>query len=78
MVDEWIAVYGWVCPGYAVPPHSSRDLTADHLRPISLGGATVFAGELEESANPLKFADEALYRSKAAGRNQVSWHKFSD
>ncbi|MEX1200228.1 MAG: GGDEF domain-containing protein [Methylophaga sp.] len=45
---------------------------------ISLGGATVFASELEESANPLKLADEALYRSKAAGRNQVSWHQFTD
>ena len=45
---------------------------------ISLGGATVFASEVEESANPLKFADEALYRSKADGRNQVSWHRFSD
>lgn len=45
---------------------------------ISLGGVTVFARDYDEAANPLKLADKALYRSKANGRNQVSWHQLDD
>lgn len=45
---------------------------------ISLGGVTVFASDYEEAANPLQHADKALYASKAAGRNQVSWHQLGD
>lgn len=45
---------------------------------ISLGGVTVFASDYDEAANPLKLADQALYQSKANGRNQVSWHLLGD
>jgi 5-methylcytosine-specific restriction protein A len=37
-VTAWVAANGHWCPGYLVPPHPSRDLTADHLHPVSLGG----------------------------------------
>lgn len=42
---------------------------------ISLGGATVIAKDDEGALNPVKLADKALYASKAAGRNQVTWHR---
>ena len=29
---------GWNCPGWNTAPHASRDLTADHVQPRSLGG----------------------------------------
>jgi 5-methylcytosine-specific restriction protein A len=38
VVADWVAVHGWVCPGYLVPPHSSKRLQADHVQPVSLGG----------------------------------------
>jgi 5-methylcytosine-specific restriction protein A len=38
VVKEWVAVYGWVCPGYQCPSHPSTDLTADHIVPIVAGG----------------------------------------
>lgn len=37
-VADWIAAHGYVCPGFNRPPHPSRDLTADHVLPQSLGG----------------------------------------
>jgi 5-methylcytosine-specific restriction enzyme A len=37
-VTAWVNANGWVCPGYLVPSHASRDLTADHVQPVSLGG----------------------------------------
>lgn len=45
---------------------------------VSLGGITVFARDYEEAASPLQLADKALYQSKAAGRNQVTWHHLGD
>ncbi len=33
-----VARYGWWCPGFGVPPHSSTDLTLDHTDPLALGG----------------------------------------
>ncbi|MDF3308727.1 hypothetical protein P3H15_27290 [Rhodococcus sp. T2V] len=38
-VDTHRAKYGDWCPGYARPPHTATDLTADHIDEISLGGA---------------------------------------
>lgn len=43
VVEQWVAVHGWVCPGYRRPPHPSHDLTADHVVPVIRGGA---GGEL--------------------------------
>ena len=37
-VAEWVARYGWVCPGYQVAQHESYELSADHLTPLSWGG----------------------------------------
>ena len=40
-VDGWVRDHGLWCPGYLVPGHyveERRDLTADHVTPISLGG----------------------------------------
>jgi 5-methylcytosine-specific restriction endonuclease McrA len=40
-VDDWRSVHGEVCPGFGVTGHlvvSPNRLTADHVRPISLGG----------------------------------------
>ena len=37
-VAEWRNTYGNWCPGWAVPPHPSTDLTADHITPVDAGG----------------------------------------
>jgi len=47
-VDAHVAAYGLFCPGHGTPPHyveHRRDLTADHVVPVSLGGA-LEGGEL--------------------------------
>jgi 5-methylcytosine-specific restriction enzyme A len=38
LIQEHVRVCGWVCPGYGVPQHPSRDLTADHVVPVAKGG----------------------------------------
>jgi hypothetical protein len=37
-VADWVAVNGWVCPGWHRDPHESHDLTADHVTPVAWGG----------------------------------------
>lgn len=37
-VTKHRAQYGDWCPGWKTQPHPSKDLTADHVRPKSLGG----------------------------------------
>jgi hypothetical protein len=37
-VASWVAVRGWVCPGYERPEHESRDLTAAHSVAVARGG----------------------------------------
>jgi 5-methylcytosine-specific restriction protein A len=37
-VAQWVAAYGYVCPGWQAPPHPSHDLTADHIDPVARGG----------------------------------------
>jgi len=40
-VTAWIEQHGLVCPGYRKPPHpvaSRRELDADHVVPVSVGG----------------------------------------
>lgn len=49
-VAEWVAVNGWVCPGYERAPHESRDLTARHTTPVAHGG-TEIRGVLCRSCN---------------------------
>jgi hypothetical protein len=36
VVREWVAVHGWVCPGYMRPGHPSHHLTGDHIVPLSV------------------------------------------
>lgn len=40
-VRRWIAEHGPLCVGYKRPPHmvNPKDLTADHVHPVALGGA---------------------------------------
>lgn len=35
-----VAVFGWTCPGWGVATHAARDLTADHIVPVALGGVS--------------------------------------
>ena len=37
-VAEWVAVHGWLCPGWMRSAHSSKDLTAAHVTAVSRGG----------------------------------------
>ncbi|GII88263.1 hypothetical protein Ssi03_62530 [Sphaerisporangium siamense] len=37
-VRAWRARYGNWCPGYGVPAHPARDLTADHITAVAAGG----------------------------------------
>lgn len=39
VVDTWRTQHGNWCPGYGVSPHRADRLTADHITPISRGGA---------------------------------------
>lgn len=38
LIQQHVAIYGWVCPGFECEPHPSRDLTADHILPVAQGG----------------------------------------
>lgn len=37
-VRAWVQRNGWVCPGWRRDTHPAKDLTADHVDPIGLGG----------------------------------------
>jgi len=37
-VEQWIAEFGWVCPGWKCPAHAAVDLTADHVAAVGAGG----------------------------------------
>ena len=39
-IEAWVEANGWVCPGWAVPPHDVAPgaLTGDHVIPLALGG----------------------------------------
>lgn len=43
IVDEWVAHYGWWCPGWGREPHTvlpgPRTLHADHPVPLAAGGS---------------------------------------
>ena len=41
VIEQHVAEHGWTCPGDGAehPAHPSRDLTADHIQPVKLGGA---------------------------------------
>lgn len=39
IVRAHIGEYGYVCPGYGVDTHTSRDLTVDHIVPRKHGGS---------------------------------------
>lgn len=47
-IAAWVAVHGWVCPGFGVPSHPSRDLTAGHPIALANGGAAVQTGLIVE------------------------------
>jgi 5-methylcytosine-specific restriction protein A len=38
IVRNWVAIHGWVCPGWRRPEHPSRQLTADHTLALARGG----------------------------------------
>ena len=38
LIEGHLQTRGAICPGYRVPPHSSSDLTADHINPRSRYG----------------------------------------
>ncbi|GAA1436352.1 hypothetical protein GCM10009616_35890 [Microlunatus lacustris] len=38
-VQDWVAVHGWLCPGWERPAHPSQDLTAAHVVAAAHGGA---------------------------------------
>lgn len=40
-IAAWVKVHGWVCPGFGVPAHPSRDLTAGHGVALANGGDLV-------------------------------------
>lgn len=42
-IAAWVKVNGWVCPGYGVPSHPSRDLTAGHPIALANGGQLIQA-----------------------------------
>jgi len=37
-VAAWVAMHGWVCPGWQRPEHPADDLAADHIIARRLGG----------------------------------------
>lgn len=37
-VDRHVRQFGWMCPGYGVEAHPSRDLTGDHVLARAHGG----------------------------------------
>lgn len=37
-VAAWVAMHGWVCPGWGRPAHPATDLAADHIIARRLGG----------------------------------------
>jgi len=38
VVNAWVSVRGWTCPGWMRDPHPSTDLTAAHATAVALGG----------------------------------------
>ena len=56
-VQQHVARYGWVCPGWKRPPHPSRQLSADHRVALAAGGEPFEAtnvGVLCRSCNTAK------------------------
>lgn len=47
-IAAWVRDHGWHCPGYGVPAHPSRDLTAGHPIALANGGAPIQAGLIVE------------------------------
>lgn len=50
-VAAWVAVNGWVCPGWQRPPHASDDLTAAHSHAVARGGTDSLLTVLCRSCN---------------------------
>ncbi len=38
VVDAWVSIRGWTCPGWMRDPHPSTDLTAAHAVAVVHGG----------------------------------------
>ena len=38
VIEVWVAEHGWTCPGWRKPPHPSRRLQVDHIKPLVAGG----------------------------------------
>jgi 5-methylcytosine-specific restriction endonuclease McrA len=47
VLGEWIALHGWLCPGFGRWRHRTTDLTVDHVVPLRLGGARLERANLQ-------------------------------
>lgn len=57
-VRAWVQRNGWTCPGWKRDPHPAKDLTADHVDPLALGGPQ--SGELEVLCKSCNSAKQAF------------------
>lgn len=55
-VRAWVERNGWVCPGWNRGEHPAKDLTADHVDPLGLGGPQT--GALEVLCKPCNSAKQ--------------------
>lgn len=56
-VTAWVAVNGWVCPGWERPRHASTDLTAAHSLAVAKGGVGSLLFVLCRSCNARQGVD---------------------